>query len=866
MGFMSWLTGRDEKQSDVYANFEKVDTVVENIKSVGKNEVETARDAVHEAMNKLNNVNGLAEYVGTVNIGDFDGVFDGIASGIEEIGNQIQAKANDIKTYEESEWYEKLGSTFAMGAAKFGEGILSVAEDIGDGVVSVVGWVAPKDSGFEKSCSDFVEKEWSHDAFNFYYESDFAKKSTFTEDSAAAAGFKIAGSTTGYLALGGVASGFGGSMAANSTGRISKAAGTFMKSTTRMNTLSAGLSGMGSGTEANLHKGLSMNDAAWEGAKQGASQAVVAYGFGKLGEKKAQNAKDKAISQAQENVDNIEKQLSKAEDTFDSIKKDAQKFSKDIQEGKVLGSEKDFQKQVNSLTKKGKEAADEVTRLTNSLDEANSALSDAKNIKIQGYSDTITKKGQKFGEKLYDVGSKGTKALSDTVVAGVAIKSKAPDAALKNQKAINSKETFKQSLGLDKVSANNMKDGMKNGINNAKNGINNVKNNLQTLKANPVQAVKNGATTVGNGAKKAWTTTKNGVTSIPSVITGAAMPGVTGAALNATGREMIEINGNSDKAQNQFRRNIEGATNSDKIIGDPEKDYSDIDLQNRDDNKNPNSPGGEYKPVIDNRGGGGIPGPDNTVGDTGNTPDPNPGDNNNNTNTEDNNQNSTDNNTNTNDNNTNTNTDNNTNNNTDNNNNNNNNSSDTGNNNNGGGSTIVTPPSDNGGGSTTIVGGGNSQHTGGGFTGSGGFTPGTGTNADTSVLEETSPLEDAATSIDDVIKGNKYTKIPTSNKPITTTTSESGGGSAVIPIVAGLSAAAAAGIGAKVYMDRKKNNDTGEEIDTEEWSGEDQIELDYTDDIQETENYLDDDDDYGYQTEKAEKYDARSSEELADLQ
>lgn len=856
MGFMSWLTGRDEKQSDVYANFEKVDTVVENIKSVGKNEVETARDAVHEAMNKLNNVNGLAEYVGTVNIGDFDDVFDGIASGIEEIGNQIQAKANDIKTYEESEWYEKLGSTFAMGAAKFGEGILSVAEDIGDGVVSVVGWVAPKDSGFEKSCSDFVEKEWSHDAFNFYYESDFAKKSTFTEDSAAAAGFKIAGSTTGYLALGGVASGFGGSMAANSTGSISKAAGTFMKSTTRMNTLSAGLSGMGSGTEANLHKGLSMNDAAWEGAKQGASQAVVAYGFGKLGEK---GQKKQAIKEAQNNVDEATKAVQKAQD---ALKSSADEM---VNPNNTRGMQ---DMAANSF----EQAQDDLIVAKQKLATSQEALSNTQKAKLsdfQGYSDAITKKGQKYGEKIYDVGSKGTKALSDTVVAGVAIKSKAPDAALKNQKAINSKETFKQSLGLDKVNANNMKDGMKNGINNAKNGmkngINNVKNNLQTLKANPVQAVKNGATAVGNGAKKAWTTTKNGVTSIPSVITGAAMPGVTGAALNATGREMIEVNGNSDKAQNQFRRNIEGATNPDKIIGDPEKDYSDIDLQNRDDNKDPNPPGGDDKPVIDGGGGGRIPVPDNTVGDTGNTPDPNPGDNNNNTNTESNNQNSTDNNTNNNDNNTNTNTDNNTNNNTDNNNNNNN-SSDTGNNNNSGGSTIVTPPSDNGGGSTTIVGGGNSQHTGGGFTGSGGFTPGTGTNADTSVLEETSPLEDAATSIDDVIKGNKYTKIPTSNKPITTTTSESGGGSAVIPIVAGLSAAAAAGIGAKVYMDRKKNNDTGEEIDTEEWSGEDQIELDYTDDIQETENYLNDDDDYGYQAEKAEKYDARSSEELADLQ
>ena len=43
--------------------------------------------------------------------------------------------------------------------------------DLANGVVSFVGWLAPKDSGLEKACTDFVKKEWSHDAFNFYYKS-----------------------------------------------------------------------------------------------------------------------------------------------------------------------------------------------------------------------------------------------------------------------------------------------------------------------------------------------------------------------------------------------------------------------------------------------------------------------------------------------------------------------------------------------------------------------------------------------------------------------------------------------------------------------------------------------------------------------
>ena len=172
MGFLSWLTGRDEKESDVYANYDKVDSVVQEINSIGTNQVETARTEINAAITELNNVNGVAQYVGQVNAGGYDSVFESIASSISQIGEQLQNKANSIKEYEESAWYEKLGSTFAMTGAKLGEGLLSVAEDIGDGVVSIVGWVAPEDSDLEKACESFVKKNWSHDAFNFYYNSD----------------------------------------------------------------------------------------------------------------------------------------------------------------------------------------------------------------------------------------------------------------------------------------------------------------------------------------------------------------------------------------------------------------------------------------------------------------------------------------------------------------------------------------------------------------------------------------------------------------------------------------------------------------------------------------------------------------------
>lgn len=199
---------------------------------------------------------------------------------------------------------------------------------------------------------------------------------------------------------------------------------------------------------------------------------------------------------------------------------------------------------------------------------------------------------------------------------------------------------------------------------------------------------------------------------------------------------------------------------------------------------------------------------------------------------------------------------------------------------------ITTPPSNTGGGNEATTGSTNTIHTGGGYTGSGGYTSGQentagdmtdgiidgavdGTTGTDSSL--TGALTEGTTSIEDVIKGSKVTKIPTSPSPVTTTSSSSGS-SAVIPIAAGLSAAAAAGIGAKAYMDRKRNNDNGEddedEFDTDEWSGDDSVDIEYDEDTSNGENYLDEDDDYSYQatSNNEEKYDARSSEELADLQ
>lgn len=123
--------------------------------------------------------------------------------------------------------------------------------------------------------------------------------------------------------------------------------------------------------------------------------------------------------------------------------------------------------------------------------------------------------------------------------------------------------------------------------------------------------------------------------------------------------------------------------------------------------------------------------------------------------------------------------------------------------------------------------------TGGGYTRSGGYRSSSYTNSNNDIdttdkNTKISPLKETKTSIDDIVKGTnrKYNQIPKSTSVINKQTSK--GGSAVIPIAAGVAAAAAAGIGAKAYIDRKKNNDNGENtyLDTDDWDENSGFELD----------------------------------------
>lgn len=127
-----------------------------------------------------------------------------------------------------------------------------------------------------------------------------------------------------------------------------------------------------------------------------------------------------------------------------------------------------------------------------------------------------------------------------------------------------------------------------------------------------------------------------------------------------------------------------------------------------------------------------------------------------------------------------------------------------------------TPPvrNDNGGSNSSVDHGGNWSNGGNYNNGSENFWSGITDNGEVTEPELPDgelPIEDPT---DTELPGDEesvYT-IPTDLSGVTTK-KKSSDGSSVIPILGGLGAAAAVGVGAKIYMDNKKNNDNGEDDD-----------------------------------------------------
>ena len=863
------FTGR-KYDHDVLENEEQVSAIIDSLNTTADTDVGNAKSETMKAVDALNQLKGMADYVGTVPSKSIEGIFDEITDSIGKLATAMRDSADSIKVYDESEWYEKAGSTILMGACKIGEGLLNVIEDLSDGAISLVGFVTQPLTGSTEWAENIINPEWSHDVFNGYYESDLAKKSAITEDSGVSNAIKITGTTIGYMAIAAATAGAGSGLAG--TGG---AGATFASSTTIANTAVGAIGGLGSGTETGLRQGKGFNEAFTQnGLSQAAINGAIELFTGKIGEhmakgKAVKGAKlnaseaDDMLGAATKNRSKAIEKLSAAQSEYDAAEKALNSFKNKTGEfidldnyGPAFDRWRKAESSLTSATAE-KNAAETLfqKQLSNSRSahEALTKVSNTKAATFQGYSDKITNKFFKKGEKV------GT-SIRESYGANIA----------------NGSNKF---ISGTKAVAQGTKKAVAESSSHILHPVKTIKSAGSTLKnvaTHPIQTAKTVGSTAGSAIKNTAThpiqTAKNVVKTVSPVTTKASVPGLVSNIGTSTYREIRQTNAvNASKfdinelpdtpfksnSQTDIDNRINTAFNSPESSSSSTSSSSDTGNSSNGNTSSGNTSSGStssgnYSSGSTSGGntsggstsGGSTPSYQSTVdpkeaeaqlkkttaetdpvteisktaqtaptasdtlapADTPvqTTPQETPA------------------------------------------------------------AVVQIPAADVGGYDTTY-------HTGGGYSGEGFTSADTGDQLNDINTAALNPLDtallDNSASIDEIVKGSKYTKIPSSSKPITTTTSTGSGSSSVIPIAAGLSAAAAAGIGAKAYMDRKKNNDFDDEDDdfeTEEWSGDDDstdIEYDETSDTQ-----LDSDDDYSYQAEPEEKYGARSNEELADLQ
>lgn len=708
--FGSWLTGRDVKEQDLYVDIDKAEATIDEVNNIA-NSIPSAGSAVSGALSALNSVNGMA-LIGGLQLGNVEAAFDTVTAQVKSIASQMDKRVGDAKYYSSSTW-DKIWGTAGMVVAKAGEGFLGAFEDIGDGVVSIVGWVGGKFGADTQWAEDFVAKDWSHDVMDWaYYSRDISKYSAFTEDSAIAGACEIAGKAAGYMYAGGALNGLMGT-----TGKALSIAGkTIASSSTLAATAVAGIGGMGSGTQTGLYQGKSFMDAVQENGKnQMITNAALAFVGGKLGERASFNraAKDLAGKGA----------------TRAEIRAARQLIREDLKSG--IGG--------------GYNAG-----------------------QFQGYTDAFTQAGERFGTATRNVIGSGAQAVNANV-RNILTRGSNPVAKTQAQQAAqNANQAFKGNLGT-LARENPVSQLGRVGFNGVKGTWNAVTHPGETLK-NAGAAIKSAP---GNAAKAVGEVIKH-----PVVALEAAAPVVAPVAIAGLDQTVNET------AADQFREtgivtpDRETPTGVPKVTGEPIIPDNPADqIINGGGTQPPvteappiTQPPTTTQPPITTQPpvGGGGPSTETpkVTTPTVTTPSvsievptqpqvttpvveptyPEPT------------------------------------------------------------STVVTPGAD------TPA----SDHFGGGYSGAGGF--------DGDTEPELSDLDAVKTSIDDIIKGNKYSKIPTSAKPLAKAQSGSTG-STVIPLSAGLSAAAAVGLGAKAYLDKKTRSEDEEEDDIERWQGEGSVEL-----------------------------------------
>lgn len=210
---------------------------------------------------------------------------------IETMATEIQKKAQEIEEYQDAPWYKKLFATIGMGALKLVEGLASFVEQIGDGLVSIVGFIGGIFSSDFKDCiGEFVKKDWVGDTTAKWYEEGWLqsvnKYSIMSHESTAANILKGVGVAAGYVILSVATAGAGTAVSLG------------------VSAVAAGVGGIGSGTQSGLQAGKTFNQAFGQGVKQGVVAAGTTLIVGGLANKLGSLAKGSKVLAGADDVVN----------------------------------------------------------------------------------------------------------------------------------------------------------------------------------------------------------------------------------------------------------------------------------------------------------------------------------------------------------------------------------------------------------------------------------------------------------------------------------------------------------------------------------------------------------------------------------
>ena len=373
---------------------------------------------------------------------------------IEMMSTEISGKAQEIEEYQSAPWYKKLFATIGMGALKLVEGLGSFVENLGDGLVSVAGFVGGVfSSDFQDACAEFVKKDHVGDFFYDQYEEGglqwLNKYSVMSHQSTAANVLKGFGTAAGYIAIGVATGGMGTAGLAVSGG-------------------AAFLGGVGSGTQSGLQQGLSFNDAFGKGVKQGATAAATTIVVGGLANKlgslaKGASATDDVIGATDDIANASARSLDDVGAAFADNIDDAKGLIDsldDVTRASVTGGSDDAVQIIGKVTDKsgnsayivknangvksliGNGADDGITAITGVTDDAINSV-----VKAGGYVDDFTNAGQNSLAVVDDVANASARSIDDV---GAAIVDNIDDAASAGKQGIVSRISNK----VDKVVTN----------------------------------------------------------------------------------------------------------------------------------------------------------------------------------------------------------------------------------------------------------------------------------------------------------------------------------------------------------------------------------------------------------------------------